>query len=153
MTITNRPRVGGPATNDEVSMSDRSLSPGGRLAALGAYGFEAQEPVILAALASGDPILLIGRSGTGKTFLLSAVSHTRRRSITGKACSMATGMIVGPAARIRARCQGWNRRSIPGKAFSGFSPFIVYGVERCVSSLGRTTMLWAYWLTFSLRAE
>jgi len=48
---------------------------GGRLAALGAYGFEAQEPVILAALASGDPILLIGRSGTGKTFLLNSISE------------------------------------------------------------------------------
>ena len=46
-----------------------------RLAALGAYGFEAQEPVILAALASGDPILLIGRSGTGKTFLLNSISE------------------------------------------------------------------------------
>src|SRR4051812_23896564 len=57
------------------SMSDRSPSPGGRLAALGAYGFEAQEPVILAALASGDPILLIGRSGTGKTFLLNSISE------------------------------------------------------------------------------
>src|SRR6185436_9229822 len=47
----------------------------GRLAALGAYGFEAHEPVILAALASGDPILLIGRSGTGKTFLLNSISE------------------------------------------------------------------------------
>ena len=56
-------------------MSDRPPSPGGRLAALGAYGFEAQEPVILAALASGDPILLIGRSGTGKTFLLNSISE------------------------------------------------------------------------------
>jgi len=56
-------------------MSDRSPQPGGRLAALGAYGFEAQEPVILAALASGDPILLIGRSGTGKTFLLNSISE------------------------------------------------------------------------------
>ena len=56
-------------------MSDRSTSSRGRLAALGAYGFEAQEPVILAALASGDPILLIGRSGTGKTFLLNSISE------------------------------------------------------------------------------
>src|SRR3954463_14618886 len=57
------------------SMSVTSLRSGGRLAALGAYGFEAQEPVILAALASGDPILLIGRSGTGKTFLLNSISE------------------------------------------------------------------------------
>jgi len=51
-------------------MSDTPARTRGRLAALGAYGFEAPEPVILAALATGDPILLIGRSGTGKTFLL-----------------------------------------------------------------------------------
>src|SRR3954470_11525402 len=57
------------------SMSVTSLRSGGRLAALGAYGFEAQEPVILAALTSGDPILLIGPSGTGKTFLLNSISE------------------------------------------------------------------------------
>jgi MoxR-like ATPase len=56
-------------------MSDTSARTRGRLAALGAYGFEAQEPVILAALATGDPILLIGRSGTGKTFLLNSISE------------------------------------------------------------------------------
>jgi MoxR-like ATPase len=56
-------------------MSDSPARPRGRLAALGAYGFEAQEPVILAALASGDPMLLIGRSGTGKTFLLNSISE------------------------------------------------------------------------------
>ena len=38
----------------------------GRLAALGAYGFTTQEPLILAALVTGDPLLLIGSSGTGK---------------------------------------------------------------------------------------
>ena len=45
------------------------------LARLGAYGFGAQEPVILAALVTGDPLLLIGRSGTGKTFLLNSISE------------------------------------------------------------------------------
>src|SRR5262245_38563468 len=47
----------------------------GRLAALGAYGFATQEPVIFAALTSGDPLLLIGNSGTGKTFLLNSLSE------------------------------------------------------------------------------
>jgi MoxR-like ATPase len=56
-------------------LSDIPVSTRGRLAALGAYGFDAQEPVILAALASGDPLLLIGRSGTGKTFLLNSISE------------------------------------------------------------------------------
>jgi MoxR-like ATPase len=56
-------------------MSDAPPRRRGRLAAIGAYGFEAQEPVILAALTSGDPMLLIGRSGTGKTFLLNSISE------------------------------------------------------------------------------
>ena len=45
------------------------------LSALGAYGFERQETVLLAALVSEDPLLLIGRSGTGKTFLLNTLSE------------------------------------------------------------------------------
>jgi MoxR-like ATPase len=45
------------------------------LSRLGAFGFVAQEPVILAALVTGDPLLLIGRSGTGKTFLLNSISE------------------------------------------------------------------------------
>ena len=56
-------------------MSDTSLSSRSYLSALGAYGFERQEPLVLAALVSGDPILLIGRSGTGKTFLLNTISE------------------------------------------------------------------------------
>lgn len=47
----------------------------GYLARLGAYGFQKQEPLILAALVTGDPLLLIGRSGTGKTFLLNSISE------------------------------------------------------------------------------
>jgi MoxR-like ATPase len=46
-----------------------------RLARLGAFGFEAHEAVILAALVTADPLLLIGRSGTGKTFLLNSISE------------------------------------------------------------------------------
>ena len=45
------------------------------LPALGVYGFDRFEPVILAALVSEDPMLLIGRSGTGKTFLLNSLSE------------------------------------------------------------------------------
>jgi MoxR-like ATPase len=50
-------------------MSKRSF------AELGVYGFERQAPAILAALVTGDPLLLIGRSGTGKTFLLNSISE------------------------------------------------------------------------------
>jgi hypothetical protein len=42
---------------------------------LGVYGFDRYEPVILAALVTEDPPLLIGRSGTGKTFLLNSLSE------------------------------------------------------------------------------
>ncbi len=47
----------------------------GFLRQLGVYGYEPVEPVILAALASGDPLLLVGKAGTGKTFLLNSLSE------------------------------------------------------------------------------
>jgi MoxR-like ATPase len=46
-----------------------------RLARLGVFGFDPLEPLILAALVTGDPLLLIGPSGTGKTFLLNTLSE------------------------------------------------------------------------------
>ncbi|MBF0501961.1 MAG: MoxR family ATPase [Candidatus Riflebacteria bacterium] len=42
---------------------------------LGVYGFNEVETVILAALVTEDPLLLIGNSGTGKTFLLNSLSE------------------------------------------------------------------------------
>lgn len=45
------------------------------LHSLGLYGYDTVEPVILAALISGDPLLLVGRSGTGKTYLLNRLSE------------------------------------------------------------------------------
>ena len=42
---------------------------------LGAFGFGKIEPVVLAALISEDPLLLIGKAGTGKTFLLNSLSE------------------------------------------------------------------------------
>jgi len=42
---------------------------------LGVYGFDHLEPIILASLVSGDPMLLIGKAGTGKTFLLNSISE------------------------------------------------------------------------------
>ena len=42
---------------------------------LGVFGFDHVEVVILAALVTEDPLLLIGRSGTGKTFLLNSLSE------------------------------------------------------------------------------
>jgi MoxR-like ATPase len=45
------------------------------LPALGVYGFDAVEPAILASLVTEDPLLLIGKSGTGKTYLLNSLSE------------------------------------------------------------------------------
>lgn len=42
---------------------------------LGVFGYDEVEPVILAALITGDPLLLIGKSGTGKTYLLNSLSE------------------------------------------------------------------------------
>lgn len=42
---------------------------------LGVYGYDAVEPLVLAALVTEDPLLLIGRHGTGKTFLLNSLSE------------------------------------------------------------------------------
>jgi MoxR-like ATPase len=47
----------------------------GFLKRLGVYGFEPVEKVTLSALITTDPLLLIGRSGTGKTFLLNSISE------------------------------------------------------------------------------
>jgi len=42
---------------------------------LGVYGFDHLELVILASLVSEDPLLLIGKAGTGKTYLLNIISE------------------------------------------------------------------------------
>ena len=42
---------------------------------LGVFGFDHAEPVILAALITEEPLLLIGKAGTGKTFLLNSLSE------------------------------------------------------------------------------
>ena len=47
-----------------------STKPPSFLAELGIIGMEPIEPVILAALISGEPLLLIGPHGTGKSYLL-----------------------------------------------------------------------------------
>lgn len=45
------------------------------LAGLGIVGMERIEPVVLGALITGDPLLLIGPHGTGKSFLLNRVAR------------------------------------------------------------------------------
>lgn len=46
------------------------------LPSLGIYGYDAIEPVILASLVTGDPLLLIGESGTAKTLLLNRLAES-----------------------------------------------------------------------------
>ena len=52
----------------------------GLLTRLGAYGFGDQEPLILAALVTHDPLLLIGNSGTGKTSTNAVCRASRSRT-------------------------------------------------------------------------
>lgn len=59
---------------DHFPRSSRLL-PSGWLRVLGVYGYDAVEDVILASLVTGDPLLLIGKAGTGKTFLLNSLSE------------------------------------------------------------------------------
>jgi MoxR-like ATPase len=47
----------------------------GFLRQLGVYGYNETEVAILASLVSEDPLLLIGKAGTGKTFLLNSLSE------------------------------------------------------------------------------
>ena len=61
------PRRLGKAAKEEMFMSAAKSS---HLAALGVFGFDAVEPVVLAALITEDPLLLVGNSGTGKTFIV-----------------------------------------------------------------------------------
>ena len=42
---------------------------------LGLYGYDKVEPIVLAALVTEDPLLLIGKAGTGKTYLLNRLSE------------------------------------------------------------------------------
>lgn len=42
---------------------------------IGVYGYDQVEAIVLAALITEDPLLLIGKSGTGKTYLLNSLSE------------------------------------------------------------------------------
>jgi MoxR-like ATPase len=57
-----------------------TTGPGGRplgsyLTHIGVQGYGDVEPIILAGIISGDPLLLVGRAGTGKTYLLNSLSE------------------------------------------------------------------------------
>lgn len=56
-------------------MTKSPAKMGAHIRDLGVFGFDRVEPVILAALVTEDPMLLIGASGTGKTYLLNTLSE------------------------------------------------------------------------------
>ena len=89
------------------------------LASLGVFGFDALEPVVLAALITEDPLLLIGNSGTGKTFLLNSLSEALGLiAITTRASSPSTissAFLPGRQARRREVPQDTRHRL--GRAF------------------------------------
>jgi MoxR-like ATPase len=66
----NRPQQDGPA-----QPPTRATTALDRFATIGAYGFRTVQVALLAALVTEDPLLLIGRAGTGKTFLLNSISE------------------------------------------------------------------------------
>ncbi|HEY0868503.1 MAG TPA: AAA family ATPase, partial [Fimbriimonas sp.] len=51
------------------------MKAGKLLETLGVYGFGPVENVILSALVAEDPLLLVGSSGTGKTYLLNSIAE------------------------------------------------------------------------------
>ena len=60
----------GPARSEEIV----SATPNGLFGALGLQGLDALAPVLVAALATEEPLLLIGPHGTAKTLLLTRVA-------------------------------------------------------------------------------
>jgi MoxR-like ATPase len=65
-----------PRNNDQkIAVARKDKKKSSYLVALDVFGFDKIEPAILASLVTEDPLLLIGRSGTGKTFLLNSLSE------------------------------------------------------------------------------
>ena len=77
MPSVRSPRVRAPRASavPAIDAARRTPGPAFRLAELGVYGFDRHETTILASLVTEDPLLLVGRSGTGKTFLLNTLSE------------------------------------------------------------------------------
>lgn len=69
MTSLFKKRTAKPAQSAPAERVKRYLP------ALGVYGFDAVETAILTSLVTEDPLLLIGKSGTGKTYLLNSLSE------------------------------------------------------------------------------
>ena len=75
MSTTAHLNLAGHQTGPGKSRPSGSAAsvPASLLAGLGVIGLEPIEPVVLAALAGGEPLLLIGPHGTAKSYLLSRI--------------------------------------------------------------------------------
>ena len=72
--IRKKVAAGAAPTADIIPFDQATRRPLGLLKDLGLHGLERIEPVLLAALASGEPLLLIGPHGTAKSLLLTRVA-------------------------------------------------------------------------------
>lgn len=69
-------RASAPGSRARKSRAARLPDPArSLLAGLGLVGMERIEPVVLGALITGDPLLLIGPHGTGKSYLLNRIAQ------------------------------------------------------------------------------
>jgi len=71
---TVSPPPAGPAA-EETAAPVPAVAPSVLTRPLGLEGWAKLEPVVLAALISGDPLLLIGKHGTAKSFLLERLAE------------------------------------------------------------------------------
>jgi len=68
-------RADSPDSTTEINSEQPKPLHEDRFATVGAYGFKGKQIALLAALVTEDPLLLIGNSGTGKTYLLNSISE------------------------------------------------------------------------------
>jgi len=73
---TKTPKAKRPAARKRSARLGKNPPPApGLLRKIGVFGYDEVEWIVLAALVTEDPLLLIGRSGTGKTYLLNSLSE------------------------------------------------------------------------------
>ena len=73
-----------PASADAIETLHRPAAPDGPFKRLGLHGFDPLAPVLVAALATEEPLLLIGPHGTAK-------SHGTRQAPDGGLLDATTG--------------------------------------------------------------
>ena len=69
------PPGGAPPTEETAQLESLRSAPKLLCHPLGVFGWDLLEPLILASLSSGEPLLVIGRHGTAKSFLLERLAQ------------------------------------------------------------------------------